>query len=745
MTLTVTQGACTHTMQQVVQVVAETVTITPSATASCKGSPFTFTANGINPANATNWIWDFGDAATDVTVGSATHTYAASNNYNVSLNVTDINGCNVTAAVSVQVSGPYANFTPTPQTLCLQPGGNTVTFNNVSIGDGVSPIVTSIWNFGDGTSAVNDNSATITHLYTATGTYNVGIEVRDANGCSGFFTATNAVIITKPVADFTSPEPVTCTNHPITFVNNSTGSAPLTFSWNFGDGSVANTQASPVYTYTGTGIFTVALTVTDQYGCTSTLTRPDFVNISVPRADFTATALFGNCPPLIDTFVNTSDNAISQIWDFGDGSTSTLATAYKIYNLAGIYQVKLTVTGPGGCTDEMTKTVEILGPQGTISYSPLIGCTPVQVNFTATSTHSDEIVWDFGDGNTLWVPSTENVQTHNFVDTGSFTPRIILKDNTGCTVSIFGADVIHSYKVFPAVAADKLNLCDSGFVNFSGLSVSNDAISSWQWDFGDGSPTVNTRNPTHNYTVPGTYTATLLNTSQAGCTGTASTQTITVNVSPVVDITPATAVGCAPATVNFGGTIVRNPAPGGLTWEWHFGNGNTSAVQNPAPQVFNLPGTYLDSVIVQHVNGCRDTATRNVTVNGLPTIDAGIDTALCRGNAIVLQPTGGATYVWAPNPSLSCTNCATPSVNPTSNQTYYVMGIDANGCQKLDSVHVLVRQSFSYVPPVLRDSLCLGSTLQLHSSGADTYQWTPATYLSDPRSPNPTVTPTRDT
>ncbi|GAB4091611.1 PKD domain-containing protein [Flaviaesturariibacter terrae] len=745
-TLTVTNGTCSHTVQHPVRVTGLTAAFTSSSTTNCKGTPFTFTATGLNPADVAGWVWDFGDGTTDNTPGSTTHAYSSSNTYTVTLNVTDINGCTDAVSHTVQATGPFADFTPIVTTACLQPGGTNVTFTSTSTGDGISPIAKTIWNFGDGSNLDSAGINPVNHVYTATGTYNVEIQVRDANGCYGYYAAPNAVIISKPTPSFTSNDTVNCTNRPIAFTNTSTGSAPLTYAWDFGDGSPVNNQVNPVYTYNNTDTFSVTLTVTDQYGCTASLTRPDFIKISFPHASFTASSLFANCPPLVDTFVNISTNATSQVWDFGDGSTSSLRdTAFKIYNLAGIYQVKLTVTGPGGCVDDTTQTLEILGPQGSFNYSPLSGCLPVNVSFTSTTSHSDSIIWDFGDGNTLWVPSTVPPPSHSFVDTGSFTPRIILKDNTGCTVSIFGSQVIHSYKVFPAASASAVALCDSGYVNFSGLSQSNDVLTNWVWDFGDGSPTVDAQNPTHHYTTPGTYSATLTNTSQAGCSGNASTSSITVHVSPQVDISPLTASGCAPASISFGGTILRNPAPGTLTWDWHFGNGNSSSVQNPGTQVFNLPGTYRDSVIVQHANGCRDTATRDVTVFGLPAVDAGIDTALCRGASIILQPAGGLTYVWAPNPSLSCVNCPNPSVNPSVDQTYFVTGTDVNGCQKLDSVHVVVHQAFTYVPPVLSDSLCMGGRLQLHSSGGDTYQWSPADFLNDPTLPNPLVTPTHDT
>jgi gliding motility-associated-like protein len=744
-TLSVTVGSCTHTTTLTVLAIGETAAFTQSKTFVCKGDPVNFTAIGINAANISSWTWDFGDGATSPAANSASHGYSSSNTFTVTLSITDLNGCTDMTTHTVTAGGPFANFTQTIPSACFTPGGNSITFTDASTSDGTAAIVKSIWNFGDGSNLDSSGVNPIAHIYTAPGIYPVDISVRDQNGCYGFFTVTSAVVISQPTAQFSSNDTVTCTNRGIAFSNQSTGNAPLVYAWDFGDGTTS-ALPTPVHNYTYTDTFTVTLTITDAYGCTSTVTRPDYIKISFPTASFTASSLFANCPPLIDTFVNHSTNATSQLWSFGDGGTSTLRdSTFKIYNLAGLYNVTLTVRGPGGCTDDTTQVVEILGPQGTFTYNPQSGCMPFLVSLSATTTHADSLIWDYGDGNVLWTQvAPTNTSSHVFSDTGSFQPRIILKDNTGCTVSIFGPSVIHSYKVFPSLSADIFNLCDSGIVQFSGLSISNDAISGWQWDFGDGG-TGNTQNTQHTYTSPGTYTATLTNTSAAGCTGAASSLPITVNVSPKVAVLPGLAEACVPANFTFQGDILRNPT-GTLSWSWDFGNGQTANVQNPGPQSYITPNNYLVTLKVLHTNGCRDSVTRNVLVRSLPIVNAGPDTLfLCRDSVFTLTPTGASTYIWNPSASLSCLVCQNPVASPLNNVKYFVTGTDAFGCVNRDSLQVVVRQPFPFRPPVLLDSLCLGSSVTLSAGGGDTYSWSPRLYLDDSTSANPRVTPDRDT
>ena len=104
---------------------------------------------------------------------------------------------------------------------------------------------------------------------------------------------------------------------------------------------------------------------------------------------------------------------------------------------------------------------------------------------------------------------------------------------------------------------------------------------------------------------------------------------------------------------------------------------------------------------------CLDTARYNVNIWPLPNTFAGNDTFICRGTPMQLRPSGAVQYTWQASPDLSCTQCATPLINPANNTAYIVTGVSDHGCVKSDTVQVRVRQPFTMqVQP--GDTLCAG-------------------------------------
>ena len=73
---------------------------------------------------------------------------------------------------------------------------------------------------------------------------------------------------------------------------------------------------------------------------------------------------------------------------------------------------KLTVTGPGGCSDTAVIPIVVRGPYGTFTYADLTGCSPLQVNFVATTRDRTSFIWDFNDGNTL--TTTDSIVSHTY-------------------------------------------------------------------------------------------------------------------------------------------------------------------------------------------------------------------------------------------------------------------------------------------------------------------------------------------
>ena len=732
--LTVTNIAtgCSHNMALLVHIITEKANFIASDTVICRGSTINFQTVGINAQNIANFDWNYGDG-TSSTVFNPTpsHLYNTSGNYTVRLIISDLNGCNDTLIkqLYITVYGPTAAFSSTPLGTCI---GNSITFTDASTNDGIHPIQTWIWIYGDG--IIDTLTAPpFQHVYANAGLYTVTLKIKDNNGCFDSITRAGYITISKPIAAFTS-DSLSCTVGIITFTNTSTGPG-LTYAWNFGDGSTSTLQ-NPVHQYLTQGTFTVSLNIIDQYGCTDNIVKNNFIHIANAVANFSMSDSMTTCPPLIVLFTNTSANCTNRNWDFGDGTTSSLDNPTHFYTSAGTYHVQLNITGPGGCSDQKIKTIIVRGPQGSFSYSNINGCKPLTSNFVATTRDNLSFIWDFNDGTTI--ATTDSLRSHTYVSAGSYLPKVILVDTIGCHVPLTGIDTIHVYGVHSDFNLSTNLLCDSGNISFTANATSNDIISAYKWTFGDGS-TSTLQNPVHPYNISGIYNARLIVTTQTGCTDTSViTAPIKIVSSPQIAIAGGTGA-CIPATLNFNAQMIV-PDTSIITWHWDFANGNTSALQVPPGQTYANAGSYVVSLVGINSSGCKDSINKTIQAFPLPTISIIADTFLCRGTSSNFVASGASTYSWLPSAGLSCSNCATPVATPDSSTQYIVNGISAQGCLGKDTVSVAVKQPF--VMNVIRaDTLCQGKSVRLNAFGATKYVWSPATDLSNPNIPQPVATP----
>ncbi len=125
-------------------------------------------------------------------------------------------------------------------------------------------------------------------------------------------------------------------------------------------------------------------------------------------------------------------------------------------------------------------------------------------------------------------------------------------------------------------------------------------------------------------------------------------------------------------------------------------------------------------ITVKGVNICSDEGNfsnaLNITVNSLPTANAGSNVAICEGNNTILNASGGTSYNWSPATGLSATNISNPTASPTSTTTYTVTVTDANGCTNTDDVIITVNP----LPPIPTITQ-IGN--ELFSSAASGNQW----------------------
>ena len=721
---------CDDTFTQTIRIVEEVANFNATATEICRNSSTTFIAIGNTPGSISTYEWDFGDGQTD-TGAVATHTYINAGLYSVRLIITDISGCKDTL-VKVQyirINGPVAAFTIPNGGSC---SNNSFTFVDNSTDDGLHPITSWVWDFGDGTTQTF-TTPPFTHFYSTSGSYNVTLKTIDAIGCSDSTTNTNNIVISNPVAAFTQSDTTVCPGIDISFTNASTG-PNLTYVWHFGDGTT-DTLADPIHNYAIEGNYSVLLIITDQYGCQDSVNQ--IIHVAPPHASFTVSDTLSTCPPLIANFTNTSLNGIDATWDFGDGSTSNSPNPIHIYNTPGTYFAKLFVTGPGNnCFDSVMQKIVVRGPIGTFSYSPLSGCSPLTVNFTAISPDRPAYVWDFNDGSIINTP--DSTISYTYTLPGAYLPKMILVDSGGCQVPIEGVDTINVYGVKTNFGFDGLPRCDLGDIQFSDSSIINDISSTYAWNFGDGGTSA-LQNPSHFYAATGQYFPQLIVVTNRGCRDTTTLPVpVKIVASPQADFTNALNE-CTPVMATFN-AFLSVADTSAISWSWNLGNGNTSTLQTTPAQTYTTAQIYNVELIATNSSGCKDTVNKSFEVYPIPVINAGNDVQICRGTPTPLTALGGDTYTWSPALGLSCTNCPNPNASPDFNQKYIVTGSSIYGCNNFDSLNITVIQPF-IMDNKRDDTICVGSSVRLFASGANSYEWSPSLGLNNITTALPLASP----
>lgn len=692
----------------------------------CKGETVTFTAQQIQYIN--NYSWDFGDGSPiqNTTTNSITHTYSTNGFYNVRLILKDDRNCYDTLIkpAYIQVNGPTVNFSGTPLFGCAP---LLVNFADSSISD--STVVSKLWKFGDG-AVSNSLSNIISHTY-GPGVFTVFLKLVDTSGCKDSLTKTNYITAAKPIASFYSLDTNSCPNQPVSFVNNSSGSQ-LTYTWDFGDGTTS-TLTNPTHIYAASGAYTVSLIVVDSSSCRDTMTRLAYIHVGAIFISFTASDTFAVCPPLTVNFTNNSTNTSNFTWDFGNGNVSSLTNPSVLYTQPGVYVVTLTGTNSGGCVDTMSKTITVLGPSGTFSYTPLSGCAPLTVSFTSTNTNTQQLIWDFNNGATI--STTNSSITYTYTQPGNFVPILLLSDGASCIIPVVGLDTIKVNQVVEDFSHTGSQCVGSPISFFDTTLASSTPIVTRNWDFGDGG-TSTQHNPTHTYTSAGTYTVTLIVATAWGCIDTV-TKSILIEAIPNVTASPNQFI-CQGQT-----TTAQLQAFGAVNYSWtpsatlSCNNCNNPIATPTATTTYIVTGTT--------VNGCADTGQVTVTIVPPPTIQTGANPTICNGATVQLGASGASTYVWSPATGLSCTACTSPFASPSTTTTYTVTGTTTLGCINSAQVTVNVTNNPNVIATTNKPSICHGDSSLLQASGATTYTWSPTTGLSCSTCANPTATPTNTT
>ncbi len=578
------------------------------------------------------YSWDFGDGSPTSSAPNPAHTYVTGGLFTATLSATDNGGTTRTASVVVVVDPPE-NYPPTASIGATATEGKApfvVEFTSENSFDLDGTIVSYAWDFGDGNTSTE---ADPTHTFTAVGQYVVALTVTDDDGDVDTAVVDIDVIANiAPVAAATATPSVGKVPLPVAF-SSAASTDPdgdiVSYAWDFGDGNTS-TLANPINTFAASGTYAATLTVTDDSGDTDTTTVSVQVNENqAPVAVANATPDAGKAPlGVLFSSAGSTDNdgtIVSYGWDFGDGSpVDNSANPGHLYTTAGSYTATLTVTDDDGVTSTASLSIEV-GPPNVVptavgTATPNIGKAPLPVDFSSTGSGDADgsivsYAWDFGDPASTTDVSSDPDATYTYTAVGTYTALLTVVDDDGASSTVaVQVNVVPNVAPTALASATPTSGKEPLTVQFdTSASVDPDGtIESFDWDFGDGE-TGTGANPSHEYVLPGTYTATLTVTDDDGESDfTTVTIVVNPNQAPTAVANSTSVFGPSPFTVVFDGSTSTDPDGTLESYAWDFGDGETSDEISPS-HTFTDPGAYTVTLTVTDDNGATSTATRVVT------------------------------------------------------------------------------------------------------------------------------------
>ena len=596
-------------------------------TTICSGTTAILKGSGAN-----SYVWDNGISNNVPFSPSIKLTYKVTG--------TDINGCENSDLVDVSINQPPNVSAGKDQAICI---GSSITLK----GSGASSYA---WDNG-----VSDNvsfNPTSNQTFIVTGT--------DASGCINKDTV--EVIVNSLPNVSAGNDTTVCQGFDIQVK----GSGALTYAWNNGviDRQTFKANSNKQYVVIGT----------DINGCFN----KDSMLVSVNTAP---TVNAGNDTAICKgntITLKAKGNALTFTWNQAVvDQVSFSPTQTKSYVL----------TGKDAINCSNTDTIQVI-----VNSLPNVNAgnnTSICIGESAVTKASGAVTYQWNKGIINKTPFYP-ILTNQYVVTGT--------DNNGC---VNKDSLIVTVNQLPNVfAGNDTTVCQS-----SNVQVKGNGASKYQWNNGVADRVTFKPNISKQYVVTGI--------DANGCTNKDSI-IITVNSAPNVNAGHDTSL-CQ------GKPITLNATGNALTYTWNQGITNNVSFTPQTTTSYILTGK--DAI------NCSNSDTIIVTVNKLPNVKAGNDTAVCIGKLAIVKARGAKTYVWDQG---VVDNVA---FSPISTRQYLVIGTDVNGCINKDSLIVTINQ----LPTISAGNdtaICKGSTINLQGKGGVTYQWNNSVVDNVPFTPN---------
>lgn len=681
--------------------------------------------------DATSVFWEFGDDEGSNN-SDIDHEYLTTGDYNVILTAfNESSGCppdRDTALVCVR--DLQASFTMNSDKICLGVAVQLDATSSVDVdahcGHGYD------WYFDNSSRPITTDTFHLNVPTQVTGPENITLVTTDVNGCRD--TVTQTIRIYQTVADYSFDDLIVCANgnNPTSFTDLSVGDTTLvSWQWTFGDGTTSNEQnPDHIFDYPlapDTSYF-VQLLVDDVLGCEGVITYeilwyeptseistfPGTPNICIgDEVEFTAA-----------DYTAQGSNLIYD-WDFGNGQQSSAQTTSVTYGESGIFLVNLNYQeASSGCSGTINSLVNVQSyPEADFTTSvdgQGVICYPENIIFfdDSNSEHPLTFLWDFGNGQTAF----GSTPAASF-DKGTFSIQMIASTANGCSDTTYQQVTL----VGPEgdFFVDNNTICLGESITFQLIDTID--VSSYTWNFGDGSQESDVNPVTHDYNVfpPGGETvATLVLEGQDGaCTHAVENPIFIRNTQASFLMNGGSATNFCEGQIDF-----SNTSTGADSFNWNFGNNQTSTEVNPT-QLY-AAGEY-DIILIASDSefGCSDTTSQHILIGSLSGIEMVEDT-LCPGGTTILSitnPIEDAVYIWSPASYFDDPFAETQEVTLDETTTFNVIVRDSMNCEGSDMGVISVIQPLPWMD--IDTSMCPGFSVEAPlpaNDGFHLFNWSPS-------------------
>jgi gliding motility-associated-like protein len=506
-----------------------------------------------------------------------------------------------------------------------------------------------------------------------------------------------------------------CSGTRITFTPDISGDSPFTYKWDFGDGNTS-TNSNPDHSFTALGCgfqnFTVKLTVTDASGLSNSVSKnisvqqkPElkFINLNAPVG---SSAPFEKCGDnntdliySINVGKGTASSACVTSYnvEWGDGSVETNVIFPRAHSYMKLGSFNMVVTGIGGngCNNSITYVVKnsnnpigaLIAPGNTTNFCTPLAPMEFAIGSWALNPSDTRYQVNYGDGTAVnytqaqlesssYYNATNPPASQNFPIPHTFTRfncpngnTVGLTITTSCGSTYLTAGPIIILDV-PTVSFSVNSIaCANTSVYFNNTTIAgftNDCstFNVYTWDFGDVSPISREVNPSHVYSLPGTYTITL--NAKTPC-GIGASFTRTICVEPILQPNFSFSNACASSNLQITNTTDTRLSCGAesYNWEvinyyegfcgkrpeqWYFTSGTGPYSKDPVIN-FVTPGTYYLRLRTINSCGIYQYITKQIEVKKPPVTTLKPISDYC--NSATINPVGSVVETCSPSSEIS--------------------------------------------------------------------------------------------